>query len=455
MQPFYTDHAQGDVICTFCGVVQVESLLDTSPEWRDYADESTGNAKARCGMVPTDESRWVGGLEPTRLSAVPIGSHTHSSSSSSSHTIRQTLLRMQHRTDKFLQTRQKRAWEQAEVAVQIAQRKQQKKEASVDNAAATTPADITEPEEQQQQRPLFELVVEDTDDDEVNNLELAEQVRHLQVQRKQMFAEKWSLQRALLPQDESTDTAGIESMVRNKGAKKMTSKEKKIFERAAMQLREAYRALQKAAKSLPLSDLENAAVRLEKYAIQKDGLPKDCAALASALLGRKQLHVPRKHYQKAVKDLQKYNLFRATAIEDWIRPLQLPTTAEAVILYLVKSDTQQQSIQKDLAAALTYLVCAAGARSQHWAKAANTTTVAWDAWREELVWARKPETIAQAFDVSLAQVRQQYERRAFPERKILLTKASETATPLKTVLLPQLAAAAATLKLSEFGNSKT
>ena len=81
---FYTDWAQGDRICTQCGVVDEEHLRETGPEWRDYNEVEDivkgGPAVARCGMVPVDETKYVGGLQPTRLSSQCFGGGAQPSS---------------------------------------------------------------------------------------------------------------------------------------------------------------------------------------------------------------------------------------------------------------------------------------------------------------------------------------------------------------------------------------
>ena len=68
------DWSQGDRICTACGVVQEERIVDRNPEWRDYGDrddhQNADNSyrRARCGMIPNNEMKYIGGLQPTTLS---------------------------------------------------------------------------------------------------------------------------------------------------------------------------------------------------------------------------------------------------------------------------------------------------------------------------------------------------------------------------------------------------
>src|SRR6478672_1321857 len=85
------DWSQGDRICTFCGVVNEERLLDSRPEWIDYNDggDDVVKDKARCGLVHVDESRYFGGLQPTCLSK-----YVHGTPYESSATTRKTLVRL-------------------------------------------------------------------------------------------------------------------------------------------------------------------------------------------------------------------------------------------------------------------------------------------------------------------------------------------------------------------------
>jgi len=72
---FHMDSTAGDLICTQCGTVLDSHLRDPSAEWREFAntnevDTSTNMRKARCGRdVLVDETKWVGGLMPTKMSS--------------------------------------------------------------------------------------------------------------------------------------------------------------------------------------------------------------------------------------------------------------------------------------------------------------------------------------------------------------------------------------------------
>lgn len=68
-----TDWKAGDVICTDCGVVAESHIRDMTAEWRDYQDDGCMPSLQRCGMVANDETRFVGGLEPTMVASQPFG----------------------------------------------------------------------------------------------------------------------------------------------------------------------------------------------------------------------------------------------------------------------------------------------------------------------------------------------------------------------------------------------
>jgi len=76
---FCTDVAQGDIICTNCGVVAQSHIPHLGPEWRDFDapdDLAKGAASsARCGTVPVNESKYIGGLEPTTMTNSIYGEH--------------------------------------------------------------------------------------------------------------------------------------------------------------------------------------------------------------------------------------------------------------------------------------------------------------------------------------------------------------------------------------------
>jgi transcription initiation factor TFIIIB Brf1 subunit/transcription initiation factor TFIIB len=71
----HVDVASGDLTCTSCGIVLDEKIRDVSAEWRDYSyaggdtDDGAGLRRARCGDSHVDETKYYGGLMPTRVSS--------------------------------------------------------------------------------------------------------------------------------------------------------------------------------------------------------------------------------------------------------------------------------------------------------------------------------------------------------------------------------------------------
>lgn len=45
------DARAGDMICSQCGLVVAERLVDVSSEWRTFADDDTGKAAGRVGAA--------------------------------------------------------------------------------------------------------------------------------------------------------------------------------------------------------------------------------------------------------------------------------------------------------------------------------------------------------------------------------------------------------------------
>eukprot|EP00978_Attheya_sp_CCMP212_P048119 scaffold475162_cov67-Attheya_sp.AAC.1 len=73
----WVDWAAGDRVCTECGVVQEEHVREEGAEWKDFGEAEDlvkgAPSAARSGMVPVDETRYHGGLQPTTLSRQAFG----------------------------------------------------------------------------------------------------------------------------------------------------------------------------------------------------------------------------------------------------------------------------------------------------------------------------------------------------------------------------------------------
>ena len=74
----HVDWPAGDRVCTECGVVDDEHLLDDRPEWREFEDEAP-TAPPRCCIDSVKKENWFGGLQPTTLSKYIFGGGTRNS----------------------------------------------------------------------------------------------------------------------------------------------------------------------------------------------------------------------------------------------------------------------------------------------------------------------------------------------------------------------------------------
>lgn len=255
-----TDWAQGDRVCTSCGVVDEERLLDDRPEWKDFAEtedllKGSNNNRARCGLVHNNDSKFLGGLQPTGLSKRPFGSLGDASSSSSS-AIRKTLASTNRKMDFIMAKQHKRALKRAKLSRMI-----QKK---YNNANANVSTDGA---------PLQELQDEMADNDNVVAPEHDQLVLQDEQEAERMYkalqAEKWSLDRALfLHGDEQQHHQNEEE--RNE----LLSRLDAALKRASSDLYMAYSILQQAAQrlELPVVVTRHATNTLCHYATQKDGL---------------------------------------------------------------------------------------------------------------------------------------------------------------------------------------
>src|SRR5919109_4954640 len=56
-----TDTDSGELICRNCGMVMLDNVQDSRPEWRSFANDEVNNRRSRTGM-PTSLARHDKGL---------------------------------------------------------------------------------------------------------------------------------------------------------------------------------------------------------------------------------------------------------------------------------------------------------------------------------------------------------------------------------------------------------
>jgi transcription initiation factor TFIIIB Brf1 subunit/transcription initiation factor TFIIB len=243
-KPLFTDCAQGDRICTDCGVVDEGCLLDTTAEWREFNDADDlakgGPALARCGLVRIDETKYVGGLQPTMLSK-------HCFGTSAPNVAHSRLVATNRRMDRRMEKLHARAI----TNVQLSNRLRLKRLA---NPIDDTDTDTVEPfnEGETIVRPELEQMILNEEED-ASRARLA------------LYADKWSLQRAIrLHNGESDCAAQVEERPERLDA---------TLKRASSDLYSVYSMLLGAAKRLDLPDrvTQEATHMLCRYVTKRDG----------------------------------------------------------------------------------------------------------------------------------------------------------------------------------------
>lgn len=181
--PLYTDHAAGDIICTECGVVSKSRIPFDGPEWRDFnTSEDLAKGKgldfhARAGGC-VDESRWIGGLEPTRLGMVYGGVYGHGTAEGRLReaTIRRKLLKTDRVVEKWMEKQFERKVEESRLAMTLKRKR--------DSQSTENPL-----EDEEDWTSLGT-----NDHDEI----VRQREEAFQSSQVSLVSEKWSLDRALL-----------------------------------------------------------------------------------------------------------------------------------------------------------------------------------------------------------------------------------------------------------------
>jgi transcription initiation factor TFIIIB Brf1 subunit/transcription initiation factor TFIIB len=237
-----TDWAQGDRVCTACGVVSEGHLVDDRPEWRDFNDDNDlakgGRSGARSGLVAVDDTRYIGGLQPTTLSKQVFGGARRGSSLA-----RKRLLAANYKIDRKMEQMHKRSLNTAKLSQQARKRRLQDDETDVD-------VDNVRPEYE-------ELLIQE--EENTNRMQAALQ------------ADKWSLQRAIrlcAPEELSSldkDNEELEDLKKRLDAP---------LKRSSQELYCAYSMLLAAAQTLQLPDRvsNEATTTMCQYASRRDGL---------------------------------------------------------------------------------------------------------------------------------------------------------------------------------------
>jgi len=247
----FTDWTQGDLICTNCGVVIEEKLRDTRPEWKDFNDDAD-LAKglpnsARCGLVPTNESRYVGGLQPTSYSrhvfGGAYGAGVGSSRCSSINNVRR-LLRTNHKIDKMIEKIEGDKLKEAQMAREIMiKRRKERKEIKIE-----TTKDASLPDGVTSSSNAMVVTEEDEAADDVD-ADAESSFNRLNV----FNNEKWSIDRAIVLHGGPNDCCGGQIM-RDQEQRSLLKRMNKAENIASLDVFQAYKIMQNANAKLSLPD---------------------------------------------------------------------------------------------------------------------------------------------------------------------------------------------------------
>ena len=296
------DWSQGDRICTACGVVQEERILDMNPEWRDYGDNDDrcngtddlrfGSYRARSGMIPNNETKYIGGLQPTTLSRSAYngtnGVRKQGSSAITSSNIAQRLRKVHRKIEHRMEQQNKVAMKNASLNLQLLRKRQRQ---DLERREATATATTTDADTENTDTVTATVNDDDYDNDDLpdygSNFEwmeervctksdyenlVQEQERYVIQQRQALYANKWSLDRAKLLFVDRHPTSGNSTDHHEHNVEEIENDS--VLYAAAQDLFAAYTMICNACTTLqlPITIIDESAALLSQYASRRDGL---------------------------------------------------------------------------------------------------------------------------------------------------------------------------------------
>lgn len=282
------DWAAGDRVCTNCGVVDEEYLRDEGPEWREFNDDNDLAkglpAVARSGLVPVDETKYLGGLQPTTLSSTVFGG-------GAGFTARRKRLQSTNRKMDFIMQKQHaKALKDAKRSRIVRQRKFERDEEIL--------------QESDQTRPEYEKLLLQEEED-------------VQRSRDALYAEKWSIERAILLYGHGEDDCSMTTHgpIYHGGQEEREDLLKRLdapLLKASEELYHAYVPLQDASRKLDLPDrvLHEATAMLCNYATRRDGITVKGVSSRISSATKSSNEVDRK---EAAERLREYNKLKQNA----------------------------------------------------------------------------------------------------------------------------------------------
>jgi hypothetical protein len=240
----YTDWPQGDRVCTNCGLVAQGHIVDTGPEWKDFneADDLVKGlpSGARSGLVAVDESKYIGGLQPTTLSKHSFGGESHGGFGTAR--IRKRLRATNRKLDHMMETIHTKALSEAKLDRRIRLKRGR------DHVDEDTSSSSIRPE-------MDSLVLHE--EEEAHRMHTA------------LYAEKWSLDRSIMLFGLAHEQSHVSDDEREDLQNTLDSTTRK----ASQDLYTAYSMLKQATEALQLPDrvMVEASHRLVRFVTRKDG----------------------------------------------------------------------------------------------------------------------------------------------------------------------------------------
>jgi transcription initiation factor TFIIIB Brf1 subunit/transcription initiation factor TFIIB len=244
-----TDWQQGDRVCTNCGVVAEGCILDDRPEWKDFNDAEDIvkglPSKSRSGRVPVDESKYIGGLQPTILSKSAYGENGGGYKLAK---IRKQLKSTNNKLDHLMQKAHQKAVQDA-----MLERKLRLKQKRLNGLHHSH---HSHDDGEQSLRPEFEHLIL-REEEEAHRMQAA------------LYADKWSLDRALVLYGTSSDN----SERGGEDKKELLARMDSTLKKSSKELYTAYSMLTVAAQKLHLPErvMNEVVHQLVRYAARKDG----------------------------------------------------------------------------------------------------------------------------------------------------------------------------------------
>jgi hypothetical protein len=232
--------------------------MDDRPEWKDFneAEDIIKGlpSKSRSGLVAVDETKYIGGLQPTILSKEAFGQNSGGYKMTK---LRRQLKTTNKRLDHIMEKVHKRALQDAK----LERRVRLKREAEHRVGGGTSPGVRPRPYDSHLEvRPEFDMIVLQ-EEENANKLHAA------------INADKWSLDRAIFLHGNSEDTRSVNQSQIGESREELISNMDKTLRDASRDLYVAYSMINKALRRLRLPNrvVDEVVHRLVRYATRRDG----------------------------------------------------------------------------------------------------------------------------------------------------------------------------------------